>query len=123
MFWSSKIQKFALFISKDMVPNMPHIHALAYHECEGCILGKMHRTPIPKDGSVTRTLQLIHSYICGPMWTPSIGGYYTPQQNGVAERKNQTLMEIARCMLKEKACRTNFGWRRLYMPTMYLTDA
>ena len=24
---------------------------------------------------------------------------YTPQQNGVAERKNMTLMEMARCML------------------------
>ena len=24
---------------------------------------------------------------------------YTPQQNGVAERKNRTLMEMARCML------------------------
>ena len=27
---------------------------------------------------------------------------YTPQQNGVAERKNRSLMEMARCMLKAK---------------------
>ena len=27
---------------------------------------------------------------------------YTPQQNGVAERKNRTIMEMARSMLKEK---------------------
>ncbi|MCO5583253.1 hypothetical protein L7F22_037162 [Adiantum nelumboides] len=28
---------------------------------------------------------------------------YTPQQNGVAERKNRSLMETARCMLKAKS--------------------
>ncbi|MCO5581491.1 hypothetical protein L7F22_035376 [Adiantum nelumboides] len=28
---------------------------------------------------------------------------YTPQQNGVAERKNRSLMEMARCMLKAKS--------------------
>jgi len=28
---------------------------------------------------------------------------YTPQQNGVAERKNRTLVESARCMLNESA--------------------
>lgn len=27
---------------------------------------------------------------------------YTPQKNGVAERKNRTIMEMARSMLKEK---------------------
>ena len=28
---------------------------------------------------------------------------YTPQQNGVAERKKRSLMEIARCMVKSQA--------------------
>jgi transposase InsO family protein len=27
---------------------------------------------------------------------------YTPQQNGVAERKNRTIMNMVRCMLTEK---------------------
>ena len=27
---------------------------------------------------------------------------YTPQQNGIAERKNRTLVEMARCMLQSK---------------------
>ena len=27
---------------------------------------------------------------------------YLPQQNGVSERKNRTVMEMARCMLLEK---------------------
>ena len=28
---------------------------------------------------------------------------YTPQQNGVSERKNRSLMEMARCMVKSQA--------------------
>ena len=27
---------------------------------------------------------------------------YTPQQNGVSERKNRSIMEMTRCMLHEK---------------------
>ena len=33
---------------------------------------------------------------------------YTPQQNGVAERKNITLVEMARCMLYSKGLHKNF---------------
>ncbi|MCO5610381.1 hypothetical protein L7F22_064617 [Adiantum nelumboides] len=141
----------------------------------------MHRFAFSQDGSVraTRKLQLVHSDVCGPMRTPSVGNSlyfvtfiddfsrfcwvyplkaksdvfavfqhyvsmvenetgckvqtlridrggeymsgafkdflgkkgikhqctmpYTPQQNGVAERKNRSLMEMARCMLKAKS--------------------
>jgi hypothetical protein len=45
--------------------------------CEGCILGKMHRTPFKKDSVVraNKSLQLIHSDACGPMRTESLSGY------------------------------------------------
>ena len=33
---------------------------------------------------------------------------YTPQQNGVSERRNRTLMEMARCLLYEKKLPLNF---------------
>ena len=33
---------------------------------------------------------------------------YTPQQNGVAERKNRTLKEMANCMLQSKGLSLNF---------------
>ena len=33
---------------------------------------------------------------------------YTPQQNGVAERKNHTLKEMANCMLQSKGLSLNF---------------
>nr|CAE04466.3 OSJNBa0029L02.7 [Oryza sativa Japonica Group] len=34
---------------------------------------------------------------------------YSPQQNGVVERRNQTVMAAARCMLKSAGCRRVFG--------------
>lgn len=33
---------------------------------------------------------------------------YTPQQNGVAERKNRTLIEMARCMILESELGNQF---------------
>ena len=145
--------------------------------CEGCIEGKMHRLPFKAVGDIRskQKLQLVHTDVCGPMQTESIGGckyfvtfiddysrcckvyfmkqknevlqkfkefealvtsesgerigklrsdnggeyvskefeqylqsrgihhettvVYTPEQNGVAERKNRTLVESARSML------------------------
>jgi len=45
-------------------------------KCDGCVLGKGHRNPIPKK-SMTRSsniLQLVHSDVNGPLDTPSLGG-------------------------------------------------
>ena len=44
--------------------------------CEGCVEGKMHRAPFKPVGEIrsTRKLQLVHSDVCGPMPTESIGG-------------------------------------------------
>ena len=44
--------------------------------CEGCLAGKMCRKPFPTVGEIrsTRKLQLVHSNVCGPMQTQSIGG-------------------------------------------------
>ncbi|MCO5588630.1 hypothetical protein L7F22_042587 [Adiantum nelumboides] len=165
----------------NMVHDLSLLEMPQRHVCEGCVLGKMHRFAFSQDGSVraTQKLQLVHSDVCGPMRTPSVGNSlyfvtfiddfsrfcwvyplkaksdvfaifqhyvsmveneagckvqtlhtdrggeyisgafkdflgkkgikhqctmpYTPQQNGVAERKNRSLMEMARCMLKAKS--------------------
>lgn len=44
--------------------------------CEGCIMGKHHRLPFPKEGRnrATRPGELIHSDVCGPMQKPSLKG-------------------------------------------------
>ena len=46
------------------------------NKCEGCALGKQHRNSFPKKSErVTKQpLELIHSDVCGPMSTGSVGG-------------------------------------------------
>ncbi|MCO5563862.1 hypothetical protein L7F22_017512 [Adiantum nelumboides] len=59
----------------DMVHDLSLLEMPPRHVCEGCVLGKMHRFAFSQDGSVraTRKLQLVHSDVCGPMRTPSVG--------------------------------------------------
>jgi hypothetical protein len=167
--------------------------------CEGCILGKQHRNVFPsgKSWRERAPLELIHSDLCGPMQTPSLGksqyfitfiddfsrktwvyflkykseafeifkqfkalvekqsGHYikvlrtdrggeyisneflnfckehgikkqfttryTPQQNGVAERKNRTIQEMARSMLKAKGLSNEF-WGEAVATAIYLLN-
>ena len=44
--------------------------------CESCTEGKMHRKSFDSVGEVhsTRKVQCVHSNVCGPMPTESIGG-------------------------------------------------
>ena len=45
--------------------------------CEGCVKGKAHRSPIPKERTAVKAsavLERVHSDACGPVETCSIGG-------------------------------------------------
>ena len=46
--------------------------------CEGCAFGKMHREEflIHTDKIKRDILELVHTYVCGPMQTRSLGGAY-----------------------------------------------
>jgi len=46
---------------------------------------------------------------------------YTPQQNGVSERKNRTVMEMARSMLKEKGMPNTF-WAEAVYTAVYILN-
>jgi transposase InsO family protein len=46
---------------------------------------------------------------------------YTPQQNGVVERKNRTLMEMTRCLLHDKGLPKNL-WAKDANITVFLLN-
>jgi transposase InsO family protein len=46
---------------------------------------------------------------------------YTPQQNGVVERMNQTVVSMARCLLKAKGVPTKF-WGEAVTMVVYLLN-
>ena len=58
-----------------MVKGLPLINR-PERVCEGCIFGKQHREIFPVGNSYRAhtPLEIVHSNICGPMQTSSIGG-------------------------------------------------
>ncbi|RWR98872.1 retrovirus-related Pol polyprotein from transposon TNT 1-94-like protein, partial [Dinothrombium tinctorium] len=195
-------------ISKDTIRHMmtnKMVDGLSYSDitkdtvCEGCAKGKMSRRPFPNTSTnrSTKTLQLVHTDVCGPMQTKTFSGKryfltfiddysrftvcyllehksevydkfvecealvtnmtsnrikmlrsdegceyrskkfnafckgkgiiqqftasYTPQQNGVAERMNRTIVEAARCML-QAAQLDNKYWDEAVQTAVYLQN-
>ncbi|GJY95415.1 retrovirus-related pol polyprotein from transposon TNT 1-94 [Tanacetum coccineum] len=115
--------------------------------CEGCLLGKHARSSFPKKATskAKEPLQLIHTDLCGPITPPSHdrGGEflsnefnkfcedngirrflttpYSPQQNGVVERKNKTILNMVRSMLKSKKMPKEF-WAEAVDCAVYLLN-
>nr|GFA46202.1 putative ribonuclease H-like domain-containing protein [Tanacetum cinerariifolium] len=82
------------------------------HLCSACEQGKIHRKHHKSKTAfaLNKPLYLLHMDLCGPMLVQSINGKQyvlvvvddysrTPQQNGVVERRNRTLVEAVRTML------------------------
>nr|GEX05183.1 hypothetical protein [Tanacetum cinerariifolium] len=85
----------------DLVAGLPKFKYHKEHLCPSCEQGKSKRAsypPKPVPNSRQR-LHLLHMDLCGPMRIASINRKRTPQQNGVVERRNRTLVEAARAML------------------------
>nr|GEV73550.1 retrovirus-related Pol polyprotein from transposon TNT 1-94 [Tanacetum cinerariifolium] len=96
----------------DLVSGLPKFKYHKEYLCPSCEQEKSKRAshpPKPVPNSRQR-LHLLHMDFCGPMRIASINGkrvgishqvssVRTPQQNGVAERRNQMLVEAARTML------------------------
>ena len=63
-----------LLKQNDMVQGLPEIHT-EVDPCESCIMEKHYRKSFPKWVSWRASvfLELIHTNICGPMKTPSLG--------------------------------------------------
>jgi len=180
-----------------MASGLPEIQE-QYDICEACQLEKQTRIVFPDNAfRASSKLQLVHTYVCGPMHNESLNGSkyfllfvddysrfcwvyflkskadvftefvrfkttieletgnklkmlrsdnggeftfqkfegylakerikhqlivpYTPQQNGVSERRNRTLMEMARCLLYEKKMPLKF-WAEAVNTASYLLN-
>ena len=192
-------QQLKEMVSKEMVGGMKLSQSSQLLFCEGCVEGKLKRKPFQPVGEIrsTRRLERVHSDVCGPMATASIGGSkyfvtfiddysrctavyflkqknevfekfqefeklvtnetgtaigalrsdnggeyvsskfesylksrgirheltvpHTPQQNGVAERMNRTLMESARSMMAH-ARLPNCFWAEAVSTAAYLRN-
>lgn len=60
---------------KDMVQGLPTLKNENI-SCDGCALGKQHRSEFPINSNQRKRsiLELVHTYVCGPMQTKSLGG-------------------------------------------------
>ena len=60
-----------------MVEGLPTLKN-EYDACEGCALGNMHKDEFPSnpDRREKDLLELVHTDVCGPMQTKSLGGAY-----------------------------------------------
>ncbi|KAI3751913.1 hypothetical protein L2E82_23007 [Cichorium intybus] len=111
-----------------MVRGMPLLKFDNENLCAACALGKQKKKPHKTitNSSITHPLELLHIDLCGPSTVANesevimeqsstidksknslaskgiehnFSARYTPQQNGVVERRNRTLVEAARSML------------------------
>jgi hypothetical protein len=58
-----------------MVEGIPMVDRVE-QVCDGCTLGKQHRTPFPKVSSyrAEKGLELFHAGLCGQVRPPTVGG-------------------------------------------------
>ncbi|GJU44117.1 retrovirus-related pol polyprotein from transposon TNT 1-94 [Tanacetum coccineum] len=112
-----------LLSKKDVVIGLPKLKYVKDQLCSSCEVSKAKRSSFKTKTvpSLKGRLNLLHMDLCGPMRVASINGKKyiltlnaffkeeriehqtstprTPEQNGVVERRNRTLVEAARTML------------------------
>nr|GEV12552.1 retrotransposon protein, putative, Ty1-copia subclass [Tanacetum cinerariifolium] len=101
-------------ISKKCIEKLEHNEILkstdeeSCDKCVSCLSGKMTRKPFPhRTERAADLLGIIHTDVCGPLRHVSRQDYlkacrivqqvtppYTPQHNGVSERRNRTLLDM-----------------------------
>jgi hypothetical protein len=123
-----------VLIKKQMVRGLPDLKDNE-ERCSDCLVGKQQRNNIPKEANwrSSKKLELVHSDICGPITPQSNGGNssqgikrqltaaYTPQQNGVSERKNRTLLNMVRSMINAKNVPKKF-WPEVVLWATYVMN-
>ena len=121
-------QQLKYMVNKDLVIGVKLPKATKLSFCEGCVEGKMCRKPFSLVGvRSNRKLQLVHSDVCGPLPTESLGGhkyfvtftddysrwcavYFMKHRSEVlAKFKEFEALTTTDCELKIRALRTDNG--------------
>eukprot|EP00253_Pinus_taeda_P003183 PITA_03183 len=90
--------------------------------CSGCAEGKLKRGPFPlRQSKTSDILQLVHSDISEAGIKRETTTPYTPEQNGVAERKNRTIVEAIRAMLHDQRL-LKFLWAKDANTVVYVQN-
>ena len=70
-------QRLSDIVHKELVTGikLPNVSKISF--CQSCVEGKMSRKPFKSAGTIRSTgrLKLVHSDVCGPMQTESLGGH------------------------------------------------
>nr|GFA52260.1 retrovirus-related Pol polyprotein from transposon TNT 1-94 [Tanacetum cinerariifolium] len=106
-----------MLTQKEMVRGLPPL-GRSSSVCEDCLVGKQQRNPFPQESTwrASRVLELVHADICcliNPLSNRNkrqLTAPYTPQQDGIAERKNKTIMNMVRSMLSVKNMCPEEAW-------------
>nr|GFA13000.1 hypothetical protein [Tanacetum cinerariifolium] len=87
-------------VKNNLVQGLPKMNFEKDHLCSACEQWKIHwkHHKSKTTFASNKPFYLLHMDLCGPMRVQSINGK-TPQQNGVVERRNRTLVEAARTIL------------------------
>ncbi|KAM1401715.1 hypothetical protein ACFX2F_028829 [Malus domestica] len=140
-----------LMQEQEMVVGLPEIKVIK-GVCESCVLGKQCREAIPREATTRAsipqslfkpTMELQSGYKLKQLRSDRGGEYtsmefnkfvedvgmerqlttpYTPQQNGVAERKNRTTVEMAKCLMLEKEIPLEF-WAEAVNTSVYILNS
>ncbi|GJT71716.1 retrovirus-related pol polyprotein from transposon TNT 1-94 [Tanacetum coccineum] len=123
-----------LLSKKDVVIGLPKLKYVKDQLCSSCEVSKAKRSSLKTKvvPSSKGRLNLLHMDLCGPMRVASINGKKyilhqnstprTPEQNGVVERRNHTLVEAARTMLSASNFLCSFGVKQLEPHAILKTD-
>ncbi|KAD2392837.1 hypothetical protein E3N88_39814 [Mikania micrantha] len=112
---------------KKLVQGIPRI-SHASQICDACLLGKHIRAPFPNQAKFKslKPLDLIYGDLCGPISPPThsarqLTAPYLPQQNGVVERRNRTMLSTTRSIMKAMLLPQNF-WGEAVRHTIYVLN-
>ncbi|GJX52495.1 zinc finger, CCHC-type containing protein [Tanacetum coccineum] len=116
-----------LVMSKDnLIPEFD----ITLGKCNTCMLNKITRQTFKDIKQNSNVLELIHSDLCDFHATPSLGirriihvttAPYTPQQNGMSERKNMAIKEMVNSMLSYSGLSEIF-WGDAMLTACYLLN-